>query len=72
VTNEIPALTSNAHVDRPDRDPTHRKDPYGHRQKRNKPNPPPARAAAAKAASAPEQPAEGDEPVVGSRLDVRA
>ncbi|MGE0042263.1 MAG: hypothetical protein AB7H88_17015 [Vicinamibacterales bacterium] len=70
MTNEIPALTSNALVDRPDRDPTHRKDPYGQRQRRQKPAP--ARAAASRKAPATDEPGEGDAPMVGSRLDVRA
>ncbi|MGE3274500.1 MAG: hypothetical protein AB7O67_05275 [Vicinamibacterales bacterium] len=71
--NEIPALTSHAPIERPDRDPRPREDPYGQRHKRQRHPAHQDRAAAAAAPSTTGEPAAPEEPpVVGSRLDVRA
>lgn len=64
--DEIPALTSNAHVERPDRDPRRQQDP--HARRRHKPKEPQPSTETQKA----EDPADPTPRIVGSRLDVRA
>lgn len=62
--DEIPALTSNAHVERPDRDPARQQDPHARRRQPKPKNPQP---------SASEEPvAEEGTGYIGTRLDVRA